>query len=263
MNARTPATLDALRETVIDDCWNRIGMRGDASCPKLERHVHCRNCPVHDQAASRVLDRVEARTSIEQTGAALAGVARGDAETDTPSCLVFRVGGEWLGLPTAVCTQVAQLRPVHSLPHRRNRAVLGVVNVRGRLLVCASLARLFGIEDGGAKAASNSPGSPGSPGSPSSQAIDARELSRLLVIQSTQGQGRDHPGNGDHEGPIAFPVDAVDGVHRFSRAQLQPVPATLAQRLSSHAHAVAAFKDATVGLLDAERLIDSLNRSLT
>ena len=220
----------------IDDCWNRIGVRGDASCPKLERYVHCRNCPTHDEAASRVLDRVEARTSI----AASSGITRDDSEADTLSCLVFRIGGEWLGLPTTCCAQVAQLRPVHSLPHRRNRAVLGVANVRGRLIVCASLARLFGIET------SESP--------VKSASIDARELGRLIVIQR---------GNGEHEGPIAFPVDAVDGVHRFTRAQLQPVPATLAQRLSSHAHAVAAFKDATVGLIDADRLIDSLNRSLT
>lgn len=220
----------------IDDCWNRIGVRGDASCPKLERYVHCRNCPVHDEAAARVLDRVEARTSI----VASAVVERGDKQTDTLSCLVFRIGGEWLGLPTNLCAQVAQLRPVHSLPHRRNRAVLGVVNVRGRLIVCASLARLFGIEadESAAKKVS----------------LDARELGRLIVMQC---------GNGDHEAPIAFPVDAVDGVHRFTQAQLQPVPATLAQRLSSNAHAVAAFRHATVGLLDADRLIDSLNRSLT
>ncbi|SPB12704.1 chemotaxis protein cheW [Caballeronia novacaledonica] len=233
----------------IDDCWNRIGVRGDASCPKLERYVHCRNCPVHDEAASRVLDRVEARTSIEQTSAVSSNGARNGGETGTLSCLVFRIGGEWLGLPTTVCAQVAQLRPVHSLPHRRNRAVLGIVNVRGRLIVCASLARLFGIEERAVNDVSPN------------KALDARELGRLLVIE--RAQGRDRHANGDHEGPVAFPVDAVDGVHRFTSAQLQPVPATLAQRLSSHAHAVAAFKDATVGLLDADRLIDSMNRSLT
>ncbi|WP_250515522.1 chemotaxis protein CheW [Caballeronia sp. INDeC2] len=244
MNARDiNVTID------IDDCWNRIGVRGDASCPKLERYVHCRNCPVHDEAAARVLDRVEARTSIERTSAVSSKETQSGGETDTISCLVFRIGGEWLGLPTTVCAQVAQLRPVHSLPHRRHRAVLGVVNVRGRLAVCASLARLFGIEERAVKDASHN------------QALDARELGRLLVIQ--RAQGRDHHANGAHEGPIAFPVDAVDGVHRFTSAKLEPVPATLAQRLASHAHAVAEFKDTTVGLLDADRLIDSMNRSLT
>ena len=236
MNARTPDTFDVVRAADIDDCWNRIGVRGDASCPKLERYVHCRNCPTHDEAAMHVLDRVQARTSIVTSSAK---IERDDSEADTLSCLVFRIGSEWLGLPTNFCAQVAQLRPVHSLPHRRHRAVLGVANVRGRLIVCASLAALFGIET--------------SESAVKSVSIDARELGRLIVMQR---------GNGEQEGPIAFPVDAVDGVHRFTRTQLLPVPATLAQRLSSHAHAVAAFKDATVGLLDADRLIDSLNRSL-
>lgn len=241
MNARTPIASD-----VIDDCWNRIGVRGDGSCPKLERYVHCRNCSVHDAAAARVLDRVDAVSTIERIDI---GTRQNADEADTLSCLVFRIGGEWLGLPTAFCAQVAQLRPVHSLPHRRHRAVLGVVNVRGRLIVCMSLRRLFGM-DGGEQMAS-----------PGAQTIDARELGRLLVMQRPQ---RDREGNvsAENEGPIAFPADAVDGVHRFSRACLQPVPATLAQRFASHAHAVADFKDRTVGLLDAERLVDSLSRSL-
>ena len=31
----------------IDDCWNRIGVHGDKSCPLLDEHVHCRNCAVY------------------------------------------------------------------------------------------------------------------------------------------------------------------------------------------------------------------------
>ena len=34
----------------IDDCWNRIGVLGDGSCPRLAEHIHCRNCPVHAAA---------------------------------------------------------------------------------------------------------------------------------------------------------------------------------------------------------------------
>ena len=36
-------------------------------------------------------------------------------------------------------------RLIHSLPHRRQGIVLGLVNVRGELLICVSLARLLGI----------------------------------------------------------------------------------------------------------------------
>ena len=41
----------------IDDCWNRIGIYGDKSCPVLPEHIHCRNCSVYSAAATRLLDR--------------------------------------------------------------------------------------------------------------------------------------------------------------------------------------------------------------
>ena len=41
----------------IDDCWNRIGIHGDNSCPLLIEHIHCRNCAVYSAAATRLLDR--------------------------------------------------------------------------------------------------------------------------------------------------------------------------------------------------------------
>jgi len=258
MNDEARGAFDAAQHPeAIDDCWNRIGVRGDGSCPRLADYVHCRNCPVHDAAAARVLDRAGtavafaagAKPEAEPRGLSAESGAREDEQS--LSCLVFRVGDEWLGLPTAIFRQVAQLRPIHSLPHRRHRSVLGVVNVRGELLVCASLARLFGIE----RAQEILPSQ--APGGRAAFAVDARELGRLLVIERPGGD------RADGEGPIAFPADAVDGVHRFARAAFQPVPATLAHRSASHAHAVVGYKGRTVGLLDAGKLFDTLNRSLT
>src|SRR5437588_4360 len=40
---------------VIDDCWNRIGIGGDRTCPELAVHIHCRSCPVFSAAARRVV----------------------------------------------------------------------------------------------------------------------------------------------------------------------------------------------------------------
>jgi len=241
---------DAPQTVLIDDCWNRIGVRGDGSCPRLAGYIHCRNCPVHDAAAALVLDREHAVDSIGERQPLNSLADRTAREADTTSWLVFRIGDEWLGLPTAIFQQVAQLRPIHSLPHRRHRAVLGVVNIRGALLVCASLARLFGIEsefaqDGRRDAAQ--------------QVVDARDLGRLLVVEPAA----DSAPRGDFANPIVFPVDAVDGVHRFARADFQEVPATVASMSASHAIAVTAWKGVTVGLLDAAKLFETLNRSLT
>jgi chemotaxis-related protein WspD len=253
-----PSSLLADMDAPIDDCWNRIGVRGDGSCPRLAGYIHCRNCPVHDAAAARVLDREQSADAVigqallhRQTAQSPSEYAA--READATSWLVFRIGDEWLGLPTTIFQQVAQLRPIHSLPHRRHRAVLGVVNVRGTLLVCASLARLFGIasvvgQDGRRPEQQST-----------QQGIDARDLARLLVIEP----GGDVGERGDLGNPIVFPVDAVDGVHRFARADFQAVPATIASMSASHAVAVMAWNGVTVGLLDAAKLFETLNRSFT
>ena len=60
--------------------------------------------------------------------------------------MAFRVGTEWLAVPLALATEVAPLAPVHRLPHRDGGALLGVVNVGGRLLPAVSLARLMGVD---------------------------------------------------------------------------------------------------------------------
>jgi chemotaxis-related protein WspD len=239
--------LDSARLNELDDCWNRIGVRGDHSCERLTAYIHCRNCPVHENAATQVLDRVHVLDIASQAPFMHAGSdeTRSERDAGTQSHLVFRIGDEWLALPTAVFLEVAQLRRIHSLPHRRHRAVLGVVNVRGALLVCVSLARLFGIE-------SQPQPQPQAAGAATSGG-DARGLGRMLVVRPPRGDAA----------AIVFPVDAVDGVRRFSHAEFQPVPATLAQASASHAHAVVTARGTTVGLLDADKLLDTLDGSLT
>ena len=257
-----PSSLLADTDAPIDDCWNRIGVRGDGSCPRLAGYIHCRNCPVHDAAAARVLDREQSADAVigredvlpRQTAQSLSEYA--SREADATSWLVFRIGDEWLGLPTTIFQQVAQLRPIHSLPHRRHRAVLGVVNVRGRLLVCASLARLFGIASAVGQDGRRLEQQSGL------QGVDARDLARLLVVEPG-GEAAERDGAANLGNPIVFPVDAVDGVHRFARADFQAVPATIASMSASHAVAVTAWKGVTVGLLDAAKLFETLNRSLT
>ena len=126
----------------VDDCWNRIGSRGDKRCERLPEYVHCRNCPVYAGAAKRILDRLPPQTDAraEPAEGAVAAQAR------LSSLLVFRLQGEWLGLPTKALDEVAGTRAILTLPHRRDPAVLGVTNVRGTLTVCVSLGRLLGLD---------------------------------------------------------------------------------------------------------------------
>jgi chemotaxis-related protein WspD len=242
------AVENASAMTLVDDCWNRIGTRGDGSCPKLVEHTRCRNCPVFEQSAARLLDRPLSDADLAEA-AQIAGAAPGALRRDnvagasvdagsvaesaaTQSALVFRIADEWLALPTAALRQIDDIRPIHSLPHRRNRVVLGLVNIRGALTVAASLGELLNLDRTG-----------------DGKHATRKSYARMLVVA--------HRGE-----PVALPVDDVEGVMRFAPDSLMPVPTTLAHASASHARGILAWRDRTIGLLDTDRVFDSLARSL-
>ncbi|MEO8493197.1 chemotaxis protein CheW, partial [Pseudomonas sp.] len=169
----------------IDDCWNRIGIHGDKSCPLLVQHIHCRNCEVYSAAATRLLDRYALQQDDRRPQAAV----EIDADVVTRSLLMFRLGEEWLGIATRCLVEVAPLQPIHSLPHQRSRALLGVANVRGALVACLSLVELLGLD------------------STSTGATGGRIMPRMLIIAA-------------QDGPVVVPVDEVDGVHAIDERVL-------------------------------------------
>ena len=113
--------------------------------------MHCRNCPTFAAAAVTLLDRAAPPGYLADWAAHLAR-AESQAEADPAvahngvSSVVFRVETEWLALPTSVLQEVTELRAIHTLPHRRGGSVFGIINVRGELLICVSLAKLLGLE---------------------------------------------------------------------------------------------------------------------
>jgi chemotaxis-related protein WspD len=219
----------------VEDCWNRIGTRGDQSCPELQRWFRCLNCPVFERAAAQLLDRPLAHdTAALADDGADAAHAAGVAQTE--SALVFRIADEWLALPTTALRHIEDLRPIHTLPHRRNRVVLGVVNVRGALTVAVSLRELLRLEAGSASGTAPQPARNGA-------------YARMLVAAHRNA-------------PVALPVDEVHGVLRYAPAQLKPVPDTLTRASAAHTLGIFAWRDTTVGLLDTERVFASLNQSL-
>ena len=216
----------------LNDCWNKIGVRGDGSCPELARHVHCRNCPVYSASAAKLLDAdLPAGHLAEWTGHFSS--EQQVEEAATQSVVIFRLGAEWLALPTAVFKEVATLRAVHSLPHRRSGIVLGLANVRGTLLVCVSLGDVLSLEK-----------------ATETRKEKARVLHRRLLVISRDGNR------------LVFPVDEVHGIHRCQPRELKEVPATVAKATATYTKSVLAWRDKAVGCLDDQLLFYTLNRSL-
>jgi chemotaxis-related protein WspD len=218
----------------INDCWNKIGVRGDASCPELKQYGHCRNCPVFASAALSLLDReLPPGYAAEWQGYISMKRGGGGKRGERQSAILFRLGTEWFSLPTAVVDEVAELRGVHTLPHRRGGMLLGLVNVQGELIVCVSLARMLGLEDSFA----------------GSIAREGRQPGRLLVVRSETGR-------------IAFPVDEVERTQRYHPGDLKAVPATLARAATNYTKGILAWRDRQVGCLDGQMVVAAMDRCI-
>jgi chemotaxis-related protein WspD len=215
----------------VDDCWNKIGVEGNQTCRELSRYIHCHNCPVFSAAAAQFLDR-PSPPDYRREWTEHFSRAKKIATPAKTSAVIFRIGAEWLAMPTQAFQEVAERRRLHSLPHRRSGIVIGIVNIRGELLVCASLGRLLGLE---AVTPQKRP----------------RTMFDRLLVADWDGQR------------FAFPVEEVHGVHRFHSDDLRDPPATVAHSGVNCALGVFPWRNYTVGFLDPDALFASLNRNLT
>src|SRR3954452_31519 len=92
-----PAQSLPLLQQPVDDCWNRIGVRGDRSCPELTRVVHCHNCPVFATAGRHFLDAPSPPGYLEEWTSRLAEPAE-EVASDQESVLVFQLADEQLAM---------------------------------------------------------------------------------------------------------------------------------------------------------------------
>ena len=141
---------------------------------------------------------------------------------------MFRLGDEWLAIAAAAVAEVLPVPPIHSLPRRTRDVISGIVNVRGELLPCAWLARLFSRAD-------------------TSGAAPARQCLLVLAL-------------GDLH--VACPVDDVFGMIRFHPRQIRPLPSTLEKAAARFSAGLLAWEDRTVGVLDADVLAQTLQSGL-
>jgi len=242
-DAEPPSSLQG-----ANDCWNRIGVAGDRSCPELETHIHCRNCSIYAGAARTFFDRPAPEGYLAEwtdwlaTAAAPGEDPEDDASSairgEVVSLLIFRLKGEWLAVASRAVAEVTTTRPVHRIPHRSNEILTGLVNLRGQLQLFISLRGLLGIEkDGEPKPEVVNEGA---------SALTAPKP-RLIVLRDRE-----------HSETWVFPADEVLGIHRVARARLSEVPATLANPAVSYSQAILPWEGKSVGFLDEQRIFSTL-----
>lgn len=217
----------------VDDCWNRLGVWGDKACPELQGVLHCRNCEVYARAGRQLLER-EPPAGYAQAWSKRLAPPEKETRHRGISVLVFRIGQEWFALPTEVFNGVLDVRPVHHIPHASNRVLEGLVNVRGRLRPCASVANLLGLEQS----------------EPAAEAKRGKAIPRMLLAGE---QGKE----------IVFAVSEVHGTHRYDAGELRGLPATLAKAACAYSKAVLPWHGKYIAVLDEERLLEQLAKSLS
>lgn len=215
----------------VDDCWNRIGVNGDQSCPQLPAVIHCRNCQVYAGAAQRNLQRpIDAAYREDWANHFRQPAAR--EQRHDQAALVFRVGREWLALPAAAVASVAPLAQGHKLPHRSKPGLLGIVSVAGKLTPSMSLGALLGIDQLEAVA------------------TDGRHVFARLLVMQWEGQR------------FAMQVADLHGIARYRVDELAAPAATINKGLDRYLLGVLALGELRVGVLDAALIGHQLTRLL-
>ena len=108
-------------------------------------------------------------------------------DADRRTYLLFRLGEEGYALPVEVVTGVVRFVEPTPVP-RAPRSVIGVVNLRGRVLPLVDLKVRFG-----------------------SEAFSAGPHSRIVVAEGASG-------------PVGVVVDTVTEIATFSEEEIRPVP---------------------------------------
>jgi chemotaxis-related protein WspD len=234
MRAELPnRELESISSIQLNDCWKKIGVWGNRECGELKKVNHCRDCLVYSSAAAQLLGAELPQGYLEGWTAQLA-VEQKVESGRMEAALIFRIGAEWLALSPTGLQEIAETRPIHSGPRGRSHSLLGLANIRGELLVCVALDRLLGFDQT-------------APEKPKSR----RALYRRMVVAGREGSR------------FVFPVEEVNGIHRFNPEELQAIPSTVAKAQATYLKGLILWQDRTIGCLDDQLLFNLLDGSLT
>ncbi|HLP88359.1 MAG TPA: chemotaxis protein CheW [Nostocaceae cyanobacterium] len=228
---------------ILDVCWQKIGIYGDRTCPELSNVAHCRNCSIYTGAGRQLLNRplpndyrqkwtqliAQPRTkTIQPKSLAIT------AKTTTLKVVIFRLQQEWLALPAEIFQETTTVCPIHTLPHRSNQILRGLVNIRGELYLCISLSHLLNLEISGKSSPSFSP----------------VVYSRMVVVK--------------YEGDIwVFSVDEIYGLHQIQQEELIDPPTNLTSANRTYTKSLFSWHSYSVSYLDTESLFSTLARKVT
>ncbi len=223
----------------IDDCWNKIGVwsRSGASCPRLIEVIHCRNCEVYSAAGRKLLQREIPQDAPLEWAKRYAEPVKYTLKHGI-SITLFRIGMEWLAIPTRSIKSIGDPTAIRRIPHRSHPALRGMANLAGDTELVVSLEALLGIEAAGEAETDQQ-----------NQRQRGRPIARMMRVTGESG-------------PFAFEVAEISGTYRYEEGKLDPVPSTLKKALLHYVSGTLAVDGRRVGVLDMELVAYSVEQAL-
>jgi chemotaxis-related protein WspD len=201
-------------------CWRSIGTHGNRSCPKLQEHIVCANCPAYLGSAALLFNE-------EQFDQAL-GLGKGTVEIDddeaplesarkpsSRSLLIFELGTQLFALDKSVILEVAKTVRPTKVAHRAGGLLDGIVNVRGELYLSLKLADMLR----------------------SKTSADAAEHERFVIVRSKARAQVDE--DSDRTNAWLFVASKVYGLEDLDTASFENAPAAMPKPLDSLVEAMA------------------------
>ncbi|WP_228037144.1 chemotaxis protein CheW [Cuspidothrix issatschenkoi] len=237
---------------IFNDCWNKIGVMGDRTCSELKTVIHCYECPVYAAVGDSLLER-EAPVDylenwmnvIEETSTNPDIYDSNEAiirTLDSISIIIFQLGNEKLGLPVRMLQEVTHPCIIQPVPHRSNELFLGLVNIRGETLLCASLHSILHIQPTQETIKSKS-------NQDNKATVKPINIQRMIVA----GQGEDK---------WVFPVDEVHGIFRFHLSELQEAPVVITKSEEGYTKGIVYWEGEKINYLDSDLLFYTLNQKI-
>jgi chemotaxis-related protein WspD len=204
-----------------ESCWKRIGIFGNRSCDRLDDIVHCRSCSIYQEAGRSLFDRPPSDESIDRWSELLAIIPEDD-DTERVSLVIFRLGQEWFGLPANRVNEGIEPGPWRRIPHRSGREFLGLMNVRGDLLLYFSLHAMLGFDP------------------------EPADTYPLVLVCGETGRR------------LVFPVQELLGARRLALGMGTKPPVTIARASDAYTLALVETDVGRVAVLDADRLFHAM-----
>lgn len=154
-------------------------------------------------------------------------------EVQEEPIVVFRLKGEWLGLSAYVFREIIPFKKIHTIPHKSNQTLLGLVNLRGQLKLCVSMHHMLSINNSGAYDLSKD---------------TQTNFPRMVCIYKNKQQW-------------VFPADEVYGIYRLNLEEKHNVPITVSKSTANYLEGMFQIEEKIVGLINKDVLLENLIRS--